>query len=363
MSGFSVSSEPADGGPLRVGVAGLGMGANVLTLNGDPASPLVVTAVCARTEERLARFAEEHGVTRAYTDYDRMLDDPDVDVVAVYTPDALHAEHCVKALEAGKHVVCTKPMAVSNDEAERIVRAVGESGKKLMVAQTARFVPQHAHLKNLVSGGRLGRVMACRAQYIHDLNPFLSLTPWRLELPQDFMYGGGLHPIDLLRWYVGEVEEVFAYGLRGGRPPEYPIEDTFLLTLRFVSGCIGTVSVICGAVHPPVPIIQVDLFGDAGSATAAYTEGQPGHLRVVEEKISGQAVQETVYPPETGLTYRHGESEKRIFLHFADCVARDLEPEPGALESARGVAVGDAAWESVRTGRPARVRRDFGGMS
>lgn len=346
-------------GKYRVGVAGLGMGANVLALNSGPSSPLQVTAVCALTEEKLAQYSHQFGIEKTFTRYELMLEDPDLDIIAVYTPDALHAEHCVKALQAGKHVVCTKPMATSNEQAEQIVQAVHESGRKYMVAQTARFVEQHRHLKNLVSAGRLGRVLASRAQYVHDLSPYLELTPWRLSMPQDFMYGGGLHPIDLLRWYLGEVEEVFAYGLRGGRPQEYPIENHFLLNLRFDSGCIGAVSILCGAVHPPVPIIQVDLFGDQSSAVATYTEGQPGALRLVEEKITGSSVQETVYPPETGVSYQHGESERRIFHYFASCIEHDLEPEPGAVESARGVAVGDAAWESVRTGRAVQVRRDF----
>jgi predicted dehydrogenase len=346
-------------GKYRIGVLGLGMGANVLSLNAVPGCPLEVTHICSVNPQELERYRKEYGIAHASADYDRMLADRELDIIAVYTPDSMHPEHCVRALEAGKHVVCTKPMATGNEGAARIVDAVRRTGKKLMVAQTARFIPQYEHLKNMVTAGRLGRVLTCRAQYIHDLSPYLAPGSWRLVIPQDFMYGGGLHPIDLLRWYIGEVEEVFAYGLKSGRTPGYPIDDDFILMLRFASGAIGAVSILCGVVHPPVPNIQVDIFGDAGSACGSYSEGQAGSLLTVDERTSGSSVQRIEYPPETGVTYKHGESERRIFLHFADCLANDLEPEPGALAGARGVAVGEAAWESIRTGRAVTPRRDF----
>jgi predicted dehydrogenase len=346
-------------GRYRVGVVGLGMGANVLSLNQVPGSPLEVTHICSVNPDQLEKYVSAYRVARASTDYGEMLADPELDIIAVYTPDAMHADHCVAALEAGKHVVCTKPMATDNAGAARIVEAVRRTGRRFMVAQTARFIPQYEHLKAMLGSSRLGTVLCCRAQYIHDLSPYLAPGTWRLTMPQDFMYGGGLHPIDLLRWYVGEVEEVFALSLASGRTPGYPIADDFILTLRFASGCIGTVSILCGVVHPPVPIIQVDLFGDAGSASASYSEGLPGSLLAVEERTSGSAVQRIDYPPETGVTYKHGESERRIFYRFAQCLDEGIEPEPGALAGARGVAVGDAAWQSVRSGQPARVRQDF----
>ena len=338
----------------RIGVYGLGMGANLLTLNQDPASRGKVRSICTRNPAKLQRFQAEYGVERAFTDYQRMLDDPELDIVAVYTPDALHAEHCVQALEAGKHVVCTKPMATSNAEAARIVEAVRVSGRKFMVAQTARFVSPCEHTRQFLDRGEIGRVLACRSQYIHDVSPYLSITPWRLQMPQDFLYGGGLHPIDLLRWYVGEVQEVYAYAQKSGRSPEYRLEDNFLILLKFASGCLGTVSVLCGVVHPPVPIIQLELFGDAGSLLATYSEGQPGVLRLVNGKLPEHPVQEIQYAPETGVTYQHGAAERRIFEQFFDCLENDRRPDPDEIQGARGVAVADAAWESIRTGQAVR---------
>jgi predicted dehydrogenase len=344
---------------LNIGVYGLGMGANILTLNSEPSGELRVRSICTRSEEKLRHFQKLYNIEHAFTDYEKMLDDPDIDIVAVYTPDALHADHCVKALSRGKHVVCTKPMATSNEEAREIVEAVKKSGKKFIVAQTARFVKQYEHVKSFTDSGDIGNILACRSQYIHDISPYLSLTPWRLEMPQDFMYGGGLHPIDLLRWFAGDVEEVYSYSQKSGRSPGYRHDDNFMILLKFTSGCIGTVAVLCGVVHPPVPIISVDLFGDKGSINAVYSEGEPGYLKLVAGKLSDAPVQEINYPAETGVTYQHGESERRIFRYFAECIIKNTRPDPDEIEGAKGVAVGAAAWKSIRTGKPVKVDLDF----
>ncbi len=344
---------------LNVGVYGLGMGANILTLNDEPGGGLYVKSICTRSEEKLKRYQHQFSIEHGYTDYEKMLEDSSIDIVAVYTPDALHAEHCTTALSYGKHVICTKPMATSNEEAERIVQAVKKSGKKFMVAQTARFVKQYTHVKTLVDSGEIGSILACRSQYIHDLSPYLSLTPWRLTMPQDFMYGGGLHPIDLLRWFAGDVVEVHAYSQRSNRTKGYEYDDDFMILMKFASGSIGTVSVLCGVVHPPVPIIEVDLFGTRGSITAVYSEGEPGYVKLVSEKLSDAPVQHIHYPAESGVTYKHGESERKIFRYFADCINKDRKPDPDEIEGARGVAVGAAAWESIRSGRSVQVKHDF----
>ena len=178
-------------------------------------------------------------------------------------------------------------------------------------------------------------------------------------MPQDFLYGGGLHPVDLLRWFMGDITEVSAYSQKSNRSPEYPIEDNFMLLLKFATGCIGTVSVLCGVFHPPVPIIQVDLFGSKGSVVATYTEGEPGFLKLVTERLTNAPVQEIHYEAETGITYKHGESERNIFKYFASCVINNSEPDPNAIEGAKGVAVAAAAWDSIRSGVPVKVKQDF----
>ena len=151
------------------------------------------------------------------------------------------------------------------------------------------------------------------------------------------------------------MEEVFAYSGRSNREPAYPMDDNFMLQLKFHSGAIGMVSILCGVYHPPVPIIQVDVFHSSGSITAAYTEGLPGYLNYVADELDSAPVREITYPAETGITYKHGESEKKIFNYFAECILNNTEPVPSVEDSTHCVAVCDAAWESIRTGKPVKV--------
>lgn len=340
---------------LKIGVYGLGMGANLLPLNGEPEGSVRVEAICTRSREKLDRFKNEFHIEKAYTDYEKLLSDDEIDVIAVYTPDALHGEHCVLALEAGKHVICTKPMTAGLEDALRIQTAVKKSGRRFMVAQTARYTDQYSHMKSILDQAGTPKIHACRGQYIHDLSPYLKLTPWRLEMPQDIIYGGGLHPIDLLYWYAGDIDEVYAYAEHSRREPAYPMEDNFILLLKFSSGAIGTVSILCGVYHPPVPIIEIDIFHERGSVTATYTEGEPGTLRYVTDRLDSDPVQEIEYSAETGITYQHGESERKIIRYFADCILSGRDTEPSLEDSIKCIAVCDAAWRSIREGRPVTV--------
>src|SRR5262245_15696858 len=111
----------SDKKPIGLGVIGMNphnMGGTMRLLAGVPDLRYRLVAACAKRPEVLEAYARETGIPFATTDYRELVRRPDVDVVAVYSPDALHAEHCIAALDAGKHVVCTKPMVTSLDQAK-----------------------------------------------------------------------------------------------------------------------------------------------------------------------------------------------------------------------------------------------------
>ena len=119
-------------------------------------------------------------------------------------------------MDAGKHVMVTKSMVYSIEEAERVVEAVDRTGLVLLVTQTMRGDAKHMESKRLCDSGVIGDLLVGEATYIHDLRPVYARTPWRTQMPQDLLLGGACHPIDALRWFFGDVEEVHCYGLRGG---------------------------------------------------------------------------------------------------------------------------------------------------
>jgi predicted dehydrogenase len=285
---------------------------------------------------------------------------PEVDVVAVYSPDALHAEHCVAALEAGKHVVCTKPMVTSLEQARAVVEAVRRSGRKFLVGQTMRFDRQFATLRRFVEDGDLGEIMAAEAFYVHDLRPVYALTPWRLEMPQDFMYGGVTHPVDILRGFLGDVEEVHCYAAKGCLTTAYPLKNLFYLNLKFAGGVIGQVKGLYDVVEPPLPMMQVILYGSRGTAVAEFTDNQPGKLEIVLDRLPVKQPLTMHFEPERDTSvYGHGATVIRYMQHFQQCLDEDREPSPSVLDGARACAVAAAAWESVETGQVAKVFNAF----
>jgi predicted dehydrogenase len=150
----------------------------------------------------------------------------------VCTPDSFHREQSVKALEAGYHVLCEKPLAMRLDECEEIIKATRASNKKFMVGQVCRKTPAFALMKEMVARGDIGEVFYVESEYAHDYVNILSPGNWRTDPLRNGVVGGGCHAMDLLRWYVGDPEEIFAYGVHK-LLPQVPYDDTHISVLKF----------------------------------------------------------------------------------------------------------------------------------
>jgi predicted dehydrogenase len=352
-----------NGQSIRLGVIGMGpnnMASTLVLLRDEPDLRYRITAICGLPEEVIAQCARDFQVPFWTTDYRQLVARDDVDVVCVFSPDALHAEHCIAALEQGKHVVCTKPMVTRLEDARSLVRLVRQKGVKFLVGQTMRFDRQFLHARGLFDRGDLGELIALESHYVHDMRPVYRFTPWRLTMPQDFMFGGCVHSIDVIRAFGGDIRRVHAFARKSNLTPEYPLADNFFLNVEFASGVIGRVSGLYGIVHPPLPMMQFGVYGTKGSLQAEFTDNEPGEIRVVLDQAEGHRPSALRFEAERDRSaYGHGATVIRYMRHFQDCLDRGLEPSPSVLDGARSVAVGVAAWESVRTGKVAEVCNEF----
>ncbi|MBX3011314.1 MAG: Gfo/Idh/MocA family oxidoreductase [Caldilineaceae bacterium] len=329
---------------IGVGIIGLGMGRNMLAVNADTASRLQVRAICDTNETLLGQVKSQYDLPFASTDYAALLARPDIQVVGIYSPDHLHMAQIEAAAQAGKHIICTKPMVVSLAEARRTIEVVRHAGIKFLVGQTCRFTPAFQAAKKLYDDGDLGRPLFAEAHYVHDMRPVFDRTPWRYEAPQDVLYGGACHPIDLLCWFLGDVEEVFVYASRSGMDERSPADtpDNFLINLRFQSGVIARVLAVFGLVEPPLPMLGLGIYGDKGSMI---------NEKVVLDKLEGQPTLELKFPKEAG----HGREVWRYMRHFEECIIEDKRPLIDEVAGAKVIATAAACWESIRTGLPAKV--------
>lgn len=342
---------------LGIGIIGVGMGLELLYLNEVSDSRFEIRGLCAAHKEKVEKIARENGIGFATTNYQDLLERDDIQVIGVFSPDHLHAQHVIDSLKAGKHVICTKPMVTSLEDALKIVELTDKTGLKFLVGETCRFYTSFLALRRMYDDGELGEIVFAEAHYVHDLREIIPLTPWRVELPQDFMYGGCCHPVDSLVWFLGEVEEVHAYGIKSGVIPGYPIEDTYLLNLKFANGKIARVLGAYGVVEPPMPMMGLSIYGTKGSAIADFTDFKPSHAKVVLDKIETKPVAQMNFPADTKGTYGQGDAVRRYMKHFEDCIVNDKSPQIDAREGTKTIAVLSAAWESIKTGRPVKVKR------
>ncbi len=348
-----------------MGVIGLGMGINMLPVNKRDDVPINVTQICDLNEAALKETQSKYALEHCTTDFMEMVEDPRLDIIGVFSPDALHFEHCAAALNAGKHVLCTKPMVVSLQESKEIVRLVKERCVKFMVGQTMRYEPQFAALRELFDSGNLGDVFMGEAHYIHDMRPVYAATPWRINMPQDMTYGGLSHPIDALRWFFGDVDEVHAIGCKAAmlKSPKtgklYEDYSNFMVNLKFKSGLIARAFGAYGVIEPPQPMMGVSLFGTSGSSTAEFSDFLGGKVTTVLDHFENKTPVEDLYPPETEGSFGHGRTALRYLTDFGNALVNDTLPQPSVFEGAKTIAACSAAYESIVTGKVVKVFNEF----
>jgi len=345
-------------GEIGVGVIGLGMGQDLFYLNRDPSTRFRIRGICARTAPKVERVAKENGIPFFTTDYRQLVQCDEISVIAVFSPDHLHGEHCLAALRAGKHVLVTKPMVSRLDEALQITREAESRGLKLLVGETCRWYTSFLTVKKLYDDGDLGDILFADAHYVHEIKDYFHLTPWRIEVPQDFMFGGVCHPVDSLVWLLGDVEEVHCYAGRGGLS-DYPLEDNFTLNLKFAGGAIGRVLGAYGVVQPGWPMMGLTVFGTKATATATFEDFKPSQVRVVFDKLGGNQPAVIDYPADLEGAYGQGQAVRRYMAHFEDCITNDKPPCEDAREGTKTIAALDAAWKSVKSGLPEKVSVEF----
>lgn len=198
---------------IKVAVVGVGNIANSHIQGYLAAEDAEVYAFCDINEERLRYMGEKYGISRLYTDEQTMLNElPEIDAVSVCTWNAAHASCTITALNAGKHVLCEKPMAMNVEEAEAMKQAAEQNGKLLMIGFVRRFGADCRAVKELAENGRLGEIYYAKAQYLRrNGNP----GGW---FGNKALSGGGplidlgVHSIDLVRYLMGKKKVVSVYG-------------------------------------------------------------------------------------------------------------------------------------------------------
>lgn len=236
--------------PLRWGIVGPGWHVDRFMGPGlTHAQDTVLHAICSRDQARAEAVARKFGAAKTYTSYEAMLDDPQLDVVYVCSPNFLHREHTVKAAERGKHVLCEKILALTLAECTDMIEACEKAGVRLATAFNARNHPAHREARDYVATGALGELIAADAMWASgprgrgEMEPRTGLRDWwnHLDLAgAGALYGPGTHALDLVRFILAD-EAVAVTALTDAHEPERPLERSLVTSLRMRSGALVTV--------------------------------------------------------------------------------------------------------------------------
>jgi D-xylose 1-dehydrogenase (NADP+, D-xylono-1,5-lactone-forming) len=289
-------------------------------------------AVASRDRARAQEYAQAWAIERAYGSYEALLEDPDVEAVYISLPNSLHCPWSIRALEAGKHVLCEKPLSRRAADVEEAFAVAEQTGRILMEAFMYRHNPQTHELRRLVDEGAIGSVRLVRAAF-----SFTMPDPRNVRMLADVEGGGlmdvGCYCVSACRLLAGEPEHVYGEQVIGVTG----VDVVFAATMRFPQGVVGEFD--CGLVLPDRD--ELEVIGDGGSLFL----DDPWHARrpVLELRRDGN-----VEPIELERADSYGLELENL----SDAIRHRTEPLLGRDDALAQARVIEALYRSTTTGAP-----------
>jgi len=308
---------------------------------------LELTAVCDIDPERARAAGEAYGVPW-FRHYEEMLAQAPSDVVVVATPSGLHPRHGVLAAQAGRHVVCEKPMAISLSGADELVQACDDAGVQLFVVKQNRLNATVQLLRRAIDKGRFGRIyMANTTVRWARPQEYYDQAPWRgtWEFDGGAFMNQASHYVDLIQWLVGPVESVVAKTATLARRIE--AEDTGVAVLKFRSGALGVIEVTM-LTYPRNLEGSITILGEKGAVKVGGTAvNRIEHWAFSEYDDDDKLVESVGTNPPSVYGYGHEAYYRNVLAVLRGEAKADTDGRAGrkSLELILGI------YESAKTGR------------
>jgi xylose dehydrogenase (NAD/NADP) len=294
-------------------------------------------AVASRTQEKAEAYAREKKIPHAFGSYEALLADPEIDAVYIPLPNHLHAEWTIKAVRAGKHVLCEKPLALSLDEVDAIAGAAEDHGRTVAEAFMYRTHPQIQKVKEIVDGGKLGRIKAVHGSFTYMMEDpdDIRLRP---EMGGGSMWDIGCYPLSYTRSVLGtEPQEVFGWQVLGPSG----VDETFMAQLRFPEDVL--VQFDCSFRIPYHTFMEI--VGEAGTLVIPHP-----FTPKTGETIYLTRNQKTETIPVKGADTYIGEVED-----LADTILLGKPPVVSLADSRLNITAILALLESAKSGKPVSI--------
>ncbi len=320
-------------------------------INAIPGARLV--AVCGREAQRTSEFAARFGAA-GYTDYEKFLAHPGLQIVNICTPSGMHAAQGQRAAAAGKHVLVEKPIEITLARADELIRACDRAQVKLGVIFQSRFVPAVQRIRQAMDEGRFGRLLLGDAYVKWYRAPeYYAAGSWHGTLALD---GGGalvnqaIHTLDLLRWLMGPADMVFA--LKGAlRYPHIEAEDTLVGTLRFQNGALGVIEATTSVA--PGFKRRIEISGERG--TVILDGDIISHWSLPDEAESNDTAAAQLTDGSADPKAISTEGHRLQIEEMMRAVIEDREPFVNGREGRTSLELVEALYRSATLGQPVRL--------
>jgi predicted dehydrogenase len=308
----------------------------------------LLTAVCDVNEARAKEIAEKYHCDY-YTDVNELLiKEGETEVVAVCTPNGLHAGQCIKSLQVGKHVLCEKPMAINVQDCEKMIIESDKAGKHLFIVKQNRFNPPVEALKKAIDEGRLGKILNVEVNCFWNRNEqYYWESDWKGKKLLD---GGTLftqfsHFIDLMYWLAGDIEEVHAFGKNLNHTGLIEFEDTGGAIFKFTSGALGTINYTVNSYERNMEG-SIAVFGEKGTVKIG---GQ--YLNVLEYQcIDGYEIKGLpASRPANDYGYYQGSmsNHEKVYENIVDVLQNGGKIAANAYEGMKTVEIIEKIYSSM----------------
>ena len=334
---------------INVGVVGLGQGQSHLAalhvLEGSR-----VVAIADLQPELRARVAATYEIERQYDTLDQLLADDEVDLVVIATPDHLHGQHVIQALNAGKHVLSEIPMATTIDECREIIALTDRTGLKYQMGNQVRYAHCLQDIHGLIATGDMGEIFYGEGEYLHNLETLIERKGsdhWRTDsaIPQTTLLGGGPHALDTLRWLMGTTfTHVSAF--HADHQTEWgKATHTTVAIYKAANGATAKITTAYGMIRPYC--LYYAVYGSEGSFERTRQQGESGGETtkyLYHSRLSGTEHMIPVTLPNfnnpalRGLgNVGHGTMEYEQARDFLAAIIEDTEPKLGPREAAASI--------------------------
>ena len=313
-----------------------------------------LTTVCDIIEEKAVEFAKKYNVNEYYTDYKKMIDEADIDIVCVCTPSGAHGEIAVYAANARKHLIVEKPIEITKEKINEIIEAVNKNNVKMISVFQIRTQPAFIAAKKAIEKGTLGDIILADAYLkTYRSQEYYNSAGWRGTWKMDgggALMNQGIHGVDILLWLAGDVESVFARV--GTQARNIEVEDTAVVVLKFKNGAFGIIEGTTSVYPGQSKIFEIHgkkgsiIIGNDGIEVWEVEGNKDIKASEIKKEADDTANNPTKFP---------GASHLALIEDLMDAIENDRPTSIPPEEGRKAVDLILAIYESARIGKEIKL--------